>query len=131
MATDHRDQHIAGPHAFFDGFYKINTQIQAIHIHEDLILREVRYKVVIQASRRIRGVIATITDEDLPAHLVAMGLTHRLRSISNPLHVLQEHFLPTTIIEFRGPAIGMAGDPLSGFKGTVIFQKVRDTRSPK
>ena len=28
-------------------------------------------------------------------------------------------------IEFGGPAVGVASDPLSGFKGAVIFQKVR------
>ena len=28
------------------------------------------------------------------------------------------------VIEFRGPAVGMAGYTLSGFKGAIIFQKV-------
>jgi hypothetical protein len=26
------------------------------------------------------------------------------------------------VIEFRGPAVGVAGDSLSGFQGAVIFQ---------
>ena len=47
-------------------------------------------------------------------------------SISNPLHVLQEHLLAAAVIQFRGPAVGMAGDSLSGFKSAVIFQKIRD-----
>jgi hypothetical protein len=36
-----------------------------------------------------------------------------------------------SVIEFRRPAIGMAGDSLSGFKSAVIFQKNRDAGSPK
>jgi hypothetical protein len=30
------------------------------------------------------------------------------------------------VIEFRGPAVGVAGNSLSGFKSAVIFQKIRD-----
>ena len=44
-------------------------------------------------------------------------------SVPNPFHILQEHLLAAPDIEFRGSAVGVAGDPLSGFKGTVIFQK--------
>ncbi len=46
--------------------------------------------------------------------------------IPDPLHILQEHLLAAAIVEFRGPAVGVAGDPLGGFKGAVIFQKIRD-----
>jgi hypothetical protein len=49
----------------------------------------------------------------------------------NPLHVLEQNFLAASIIEFRGPAVGVAGDALSGFQGTVIFQKIRDASRPK
>jgi hypothetical protein len=35
------------------------------------------------------------------------------------------------VIEFRGTAVDMAGDALSGFKGAVIFQKIRDTGCTK
>ena len=51
--------------------------------------------------------------------------------VSNPLHILQQNLLAAAVIEFRGPAVGVAGDSLSGFKGTVIFQKIRDTGRPK
>jgi hypothetical protein len=56
--------------------------------------------------------------------------TH-LNSIPNPLHVLQENFLAAAVIEFRGAAVGVTGDSLSGFQGTVIFQKVRDAGRPE
>ena len=46
--------------------------------------------------------------------------------IPNPLHILQENLLTAAVIEFRCPAVGVAGDALSGFKGAVIFQKIRD-----
>jgi hypothetical protein len=52
-------------------------------------------------------------------------------SIPNPFHVLQEYLLTAAVIEFRSSAVGVAGDSLSGFKGTVIFQKVRDAGRPK
>ena len=52
-------------------------------------------------------------------------------SIPNPLHVLEQNLLPAAIIEFRGPAVGVAGDSLSGFKSAVIFQKIRDAGRPK
>jgi hypothetical protein len=34
--------------------------------------------------------------------------------------------LAAAVIEFCGPAVGVAGDSLSGFKSAVIFQKIRD-----
>jgi hypothetical protein len=36
------------------------------------------------------------------------------------------NLLTAAVIEFRGPAVGMAGDSLSGFQGAVIFQKISD-----
>ena len=36
-----------------------------------------------------------------------------------------------TVIEFCGPAVGVAGDSLSGFKSAVIFQKIRDAGRPE
>ena len=47
-------------------------------------------------------------------------------SLSNPFHVLQQHLLPAPVIQFCGSAIRVTGDPLSGFKGAVIFQKIGD-----
>ena len=52
-------------------------------------------------------------------------------SIPNPLHVLEQNLLAAAVIEFRGPAVGVAGDSLSGFKGAVIFQKIRDAGRPE
>jgi hypothetical protein len=46
--------------------------------------------------------------------------------IPDPLHILQEHLLAAAVIQFRGPAVGVAGDSLSGLKSAVIFQKIRD-----
>jgi hypothetical protein len=54
-----------------------------------------------------------------------------IKSIPNPLHVLEQNFLTAAIIELGGPAVGVAGDPLSGFKGAVIFQKIRDAGRPE
>ena len=42
------------------------------------------------------------------------------------LHILEQNLLPAAVIELRGAAIGVTGDSLSGFKGAVIFQKIRD-----
>ena len=47
-------------------------------------------------------------------------------SIPNPFHVFEENLLSAAVIEFRGPAVGVAGDTLCGFKCAVIFQKIRD-----
>jgi hypothetical protein len=51
--------------------------------------------------------------------------------VPNSFHVLQEHLLAAAVIEFRCPAVGVAGDSLSGFQGAVIFQKIRDPGRPK
>jgi hypothetical protein len=52
-------------------------------------------------------------------------------SVPDALHVLQENFLSAAIVELGGPAVGMTGDTLSGFKGTVILQKIRDASCPE
>ena len=39
----------------------------------------------------------------------------------NSFHILQKHLLAAAVVEFGGPAVGMAGYSLSGFKGAVIF----------
>jgi hypothetical protein len=51
--------------------------------------------------------------------------------ISDPLHVLEQNLLTAAVIKFRGPAVGVAGDPLSGLQSAVIFQKIRDARRPE
>jgi hypothetical protein len=43
------------------------------------------------------------------------------------LPCLQENLLTAAVVEFRSPAVGVAGDSLSGFKSAVIFQEIRDT----
>jgi hypothetical protein len=51
--------------------------------------------------------------------------------VPNPLHVLEEHFLAAAIIKLGGPAVGVAGDALSRFKGAVISEKIRDAGRPE
>jgi hypothetical protein len=41
--------------------------------------------------------------------------------VSNPLHVFEQHFLSTPIIEFGGATIGMTGYPLSHLQGAIVF----------
>jgi hypothetical protein len=45
--------------------------------------------------------------------------------------VLEQNLLTAPVIGFRGPAVGVARDSLSGFKGAVIFQKIRNTGRPE
>jgi len=40
--------------------------------------------------------------------------------------VFQQHLLAAAVIKLGGPAVGVAGDALSGFKGAVVLQKIRD-----
>jgi len=42
MPTDNRDQNVTGPHAFFDGFYKVDPEVDVIDIEEDLVLGKAR-----------------------------------------------------------------------------------------
>jgi hypothetical protein len=59
------------------------------------------------------------------------AVVFRLRSIPNPFHVLDQNLLPAPVVEFRSPAVAVAGDALSGFKGAVIVQKLRDAGAPE
>jgi hypothetical protein len=40
-------------------------------------------------------------------------------------------FWAAAVIEFRDAAVDMAGNSLSGCKGVVIFQKIRDAGRPE
>ena len=53
-----------------------------------------------------------------------------LRQQMPPL-LLEQNLLAAAVIEFRGSAVGMPGNPLSGFQGAVIFQKIRDAGRPE
>ena len=68
-----------------------------------------------------------------PAHSTFYRTRHLERNaeLGISLHVLEENLLAAAVIEFRGPAVGVAGDSLSGFKGAVIFQKIRDAGRPE
>src|SRR5271165_6011768 len=63
--------------------------------------------------------------------LIGVLIGARFISIPNALHIFDQDLLPAAIIEFRSPAVRVAGDSLSGFKGTVIFKKIRDTGRPE
>ena len=39
--------------------------------------------------------------------------------------------MAAAVIQLCCPAIGMTGNPLSGFKGAVIFQEIRDAGCPE
>jgi hypothetical protein len=47
------------------------------------------------------------------------------------LHILEQNLLAAAVIELRGSAVGVASDSLSGFKGAVILQKIRDAGRPE
>jgi hypothetical protein len=47
-------------------------------------------------------------------------------SVPDALHVLQENFLSTAVIEFRGAAVGVAGNPLGYLQSPTVLQVVRD-----
>jgi len=68
-----------------------------------------------------------------PTHSAFYRTRHLERNaeLGIALHVLQEHLLTAAVIEFRGPAVGVASDPLGGFQGAVICQKIRDTGRPE
>ena len=59
----------------------------------------------------------------------AFYVTRRLErnaELGISLHVFEENFLSAAVLEFRGPAVGVAGNSLGGFKSAVIFQKICD-----
>jgi hypothetical protein len=41
------------------------------------------------------------------------------------------NLLTAAVVKFCGSAVGVAGDPLRGFEGAVIFQKIRDAGRPE
>jgi len=46
-------------------------------------------------------------------------------SIANPFHILQQNLLAAAVIELCGAAVGMAGDSLGGFKGSLVAARIR------
>ena len=51
------------------------------------------------------------------------GDGNRIYSISDSLHVFEQNLLPAAVIEFRSPAVGVAGESLSGFKSASFSRK--------
>jgi hypothetical protein len=43
--ADHGDQHVAGAHPRFDGFYEVDARLDAIDVHEDFILRKAGWRL--------------------------------------------------------------------------------------
>ena len=54
-----------------------------------------------------------------------------LSSVSDPLQIFEHNLLTTAVVEFRSPAVGVAGNALSGLKRAVIFQKIRYAGRPE
>jgi hypothetical protein len=48
--------------------------------------------------------------------------------VPNSLHVLEENLLTAAIIQLCRPAVGVAGNTLSGFKSAVTFQQSAGSR---
>jgi hypothetical protein len=70
-------------------------------------------------------IFVTVADKNLVSrHFVPLCAVHNL--VPNPLHIFEENLLTAAVIKFGGSAVCVAGDSLSGFKGAVIFQKIRD-----
>ena len=98
------------------------------HFDQEIIILCVRWYITFKLSFR-----------DLVQMMAERGITlsqpdtlvRSWKSVPNPLHVLEQNLLAAAVIEFRGPAVGVAGDSLSGFKGAVIFQKIRDAGRPE
>jgi hypothetical protein len=44
---------------------------------------------------------------------------------------MEQNLLTAAVVEFRSAAVGVADNPLSGFKGAVIFQKIRYAGCPE
>jgi hypothetical protein len=61
----------------------------------------------------------------------AISWHRRAHSIPNPFHILEQNLLPATVIKLGRSAVSVASDSLSGFKGTVIFQKISDAGRPE
>ena len=71
--------------------------------------------------------LAILTSCSTASPIKAAGVAITVRrlildiSIPNSLHIFEQNLLPAAVIEFCGSAVGVAGDPLSGFKSAVIF----------
>ena len=61
-----------------------------------------------------------------PAHSRFYRTRHLERNaeLGISLHILEQNLLAATVIEFRGPAVGVASESLRDFKSAVIFQKI-------
>jgi hypothetical protein len=59
------------------------------------------------------------------------GATEHNPELWITFHIFEQNLLTPAVIKFCGPAVGMAGDSLSGFKSAVIFQKIRDAGGPE
>src|SRR5258708_10917304 len=55
----------------------------------------------------------------------------RRNLVANPFHVLDEHLLGSSVIQFAGTAIGVPGYLLSNLKGTFICKQVSNARCAK
>jgi hypothetical protein len=55
-----------------------------------------------------------VADKDLVSRHFVPSL-HSSKLVPNPLHVLEQNLLAAAVVEFCGPAVGVAGDSLSGF----------------
>ena len=49
-------------------FGRSRSRLEAIDVHKDFILGKAVMEVVVQAFRRVRGVLTPVTDEDLAIH---------------------------------------------------------------
>jgi hypothetical protein len=81
-----------------------------------------------------RELIAKIVRQSLDKLSIRARITDEKRVLavkSNPLHVFEQNLLSPAIVKLSRPAVGVAGDPLGGFKSAVIFQKIRDAGRPK
>jgi hypothetical protein len=72
--------------------------------------------------KRVKGILVFRKSEEL---------FHLRISVPDALHIFEQNLLAAAVIEFSGPAVGVAGDTLSGFQGAVIFQKIRDAGCPE
>src|SRR5690349_24083228 len=66
----------------------------------------------------------TIEEEEI---VLSADLAHKLVAVNiESLRVFEQNLLTAAVMEFSGPAVGVAGDALGGFKGAVNFQKICD-----
>ena len=102
-------------------------------------------------SREARGVLATVAGRFARSFVGVIRLLARPDNFSHPgydrenrqsfpinrplipnsFHIFEQHLLAAAVIEFRGAAVSVAGNPLRGLKGPVVFQKIRDTGCPE